>query len=282
MFFRVYISRFKRAAFASLKVLPLALMSCQAKIPEGRFLCDTDSDCPSLWTCAQDKRCYSSDDESMIIGGASSSGGNDSSGDGLIELAGCSSAETCETGSCLKGLYASADSGYCSEGCSTLADCQGLFTTPAVCGWGACVPACGSSAGCESPQQCLAIEDGVTMGRFGCFEPASDALLGINSCTPLEPSTCATPAACLAQLAIDSAGVCSVRCQLGDACPGFARCVRAIAGPDETVGHCFHRCDNKTICGEGLTCDSLDGGTDICVPPGWIGKNIPLPAPPMQ
>ena len=33
--------------------------ACAPALPEGRFECESSSQCPSGWTCAADRRCYS-------------------------------------------------------------------------------------------------------------------------------------------------------------------------------------------------------------------------------
>lgn len=97
----------------------IVLVACSPPIPDGRFACGQDADCPTGWFCRSDQRCYATSDDadasldaSVLDAGPSDAGAVDAGpSDSGIADAGSSDAGTCGDGIC----SGDEDCGECNE-----------------------------------------------------------------------------------------------------------------------------------------------------------------------
>lgn len=108
--------------------LGLIVGACSPPIPEGRFACDQDGDCPSGWFCRTDQRCYSTltPADAAVDSGPRDPGSDDAG----VGDSGPSDAGACGDGTCDEGESCETcrdDCGRCStcgtRGCSGDEDC---------------------------------------------------------------------------------------------------------------------------------------------------------------
>jgi hypothetical protein len=207
-------------------------------------------------------------------GGVGGRGGSGTPGSTAAEpYAVCDSDTTCNEGSCVYGPDDGADHGSCTVPCNA-----GACEPPGVClgMLDACLPGCSSSDECTAPLECLDIPVAPMQTRAVCIEVQTPGLLGTTSCMPGDTS-CGRGAACaFSPDTTPPGGVCSYRCDASQSCPQGGTCLEVFPG----VHHCFKPCTGPAQCGA-LTCGSFDG-RQLCVPQGWLGRDAPLPMPPMM
>jgi hypothetical protein len=206
--------------------------------------------------------------------GVGGMGGSGASGSPAAEpLEGCDSDTTCNEGSCVYGPDDGADNGSCAVQCNA-----GACEPPGVClgMLNACLPGCSSSDDCTAPLDCLDVGVAQMQTRAVCIEVQTPGLLGTTSCMPGD-GTCGRGAACaFSPDTTPAAGICSYRCDTTQNCPQGGTCLEVF--PD--LYQCFKPCTGPAQCGT-LVCGDFDD-QQLCVPQGWVGRDAPLPMPPMM
>jgi hypothetical protein len=141
---------------------------------------------------------------------------------------------------------------------------------------GQCLRVCGSAAECPEGMGCYEAAEGMSAPPATCFEIRDPALFGTVGCHPID-DPCANPTFCVYQRDYEAAtGVCSMRCNGGNDCPGGGRCIEVLDG----VHHCLLECESATDCmSPDLRCGAFGEGSPVCVPPGWVGATPPLERP---
>jgi hypothetical protein len=244
----------------SIAALALAL-GCQAELEDGAYAC-SDGRCPEGWSCRRDARCYKTRGEEAEL---------------LPNGALCTEDGPCEGGLCAHSLDRLAENGQCSVQCTDDRECP--VEPRASCLEGRCYYACAAAADCPPPLHCIrpavAGPPSVQPQSKLCMEVADPQLDGTHGCVMGGSSTdCLAPASCLRHPDFDSTGICSLRCDETENCPGDAVCVNVFTG----ARHCLARC-GEAACTDGLVCGAFLDEPAVCVPPGFVGETESLPPP---
>lgn len=245
------------------------------------------------WYCRSDARCYSTpgrgtkedsgvsaeagNEGGAASGGTSQGGDNgDSNGSGDIYTA-CSAGPSCESGVCAMGADPTSTQGTCSISCANDDACPAHNGIAGRCMFNSCLAGCKSAKDCPTPASCFDAALGPEMFQTACFSVQNASLTGTTVCTGMtSTASCPRPAGCAFNPNLDPSGLCSLRCDLSNACPFGGRCLEVFPA----IHHCFKPCTADGECGATFRCRMLGGANMVCVPPGWAGKTLPLPMPP--
>ncbi|MCB9707821.1 MAG: hypothetical protein H6714_03375 [Myxococcales bacterium] len=145
----------------------LLALGCEARVPEGRFACDTAEDCPSTWYCRDDNLCYSTptavcQPTSCDVLGYECGVHPDGCA-GKTESCGSCSVTTpfcvdgiCGTNTCQAMITCPANRcGFISDGCGGVIDCR-MCAEPRECGAGGAAPTyCGCPPDASEPNNTI-------------------------------------------------------------------------------------------------------------------------------
>lgn len=242
--------------------LALCALACTPILTDGRYSCADGGACPPGWQCVAD-RCRAMP--------------------GAALRTPCESSAECESGACTIDVPGSR-AGYCTIACEEDADCNELGDVRCVAS--RCLVDCESRSDCPAGSDCQLPHEPMTDPPVAgsCAAVSGSAYDGSDGC--MNNMECQPPAFCLGDSSLATLGVCSMWCTVDDNCPDGA-CVTLFDPPDvEPIRHCLRSCFGPmggSVCTGGLICGRLGAGGpmgEVCIPPEWEGRSLPLPGPP--